>query len=71
MMNNNKKEEGSKKLFNDEFTVASATECTGLIPSSPETESQVDSYSEIYDIPLADSYKHGKRNQTSKNNPAK
>lgn len=66
MMNNNKKVDGKDKLFNDDFTVASATECTGLIPSSPETESQIDSYSEIYDIPLATGNKPGKRNQTSK-----
>ena len=31
----------------------SSTECTGLIPSAPTDEAQIDSYAEIYDIPLS------------------
>lgn len=43
-----------RELFDEQFSVASATECTGLIPTPPVTEPEVNSYSEIYDIPLAD-----------------
>lgn len=39
-------------LFEQEFPVASSMECTGLIPAAPSTESEVDSYSSLYDIPL-------------------
>lgn len=36
-----------------QFYVASSTDCTGLIPSAPVTENEVDSYNELYDVPLA------------------
>lgn len=39
-------------LYDDLFSVASSMECTGLIPAAPESVSEVDAYSEIYDIPL-------------------
>lgn len=45
--------EDSEDLYNELFSVASMTECTGLIPSAPENEAEVDSYSEIYDIPMS------------------
>lgn len=32
-------------------SVASATECTGLIPDSPGSVAEAESYTEIYDIP--------------------
>ena len=32
-------------------TVASASECTGLIPTPPVNESQAESYTDIYTIP--------------------
>ena len=32
--------------------VASATECTGLTAKVPETESEADSYKDIYGIPV-------------------
>ncbi len=38
----------------DHFSVASGTECTGMIPAAPVNEAAVESYHEIYDIPLAD-----------------
>lgn len=41
------------ELFDESFTVMSSTECTGLIPSAPTDEAQIDSYAEIYDIPLS------------------
>lgn len=31
--------------------VASATECTGLIPSAPADEHEMDSYASLYSIP--------------------
>ena len=36
------------------FCVVSSQECTGLIPSAPIHDEDVDSYSEIYDTTLAD-----------------
>ena len=42
-----------ENIFNDNI-VSSATECTGLTPSSILNEDEVDSYMEIYNIPLAD-----------------
>ncbi len=32
-------------------SVVSGTECTGLIPTPPETDSEADSYSDLYTIP--------------------
>lgn len=32
--------------------VASASECTGLIPMTPESFDSLDSYTDMYDIPL-------------------
>ena len=43
---------GDDYLYDDLFSVASSMECTGLIPAAPDSVSEVDSYSEIYDIPL-------------------
>ncbi|MCI9415385.1 MAG: hypothetical protein HFJ79_09470 [Clostridiales bacterium] len=43
----------NEQLFDEMYPVASSMECTGLIPAAPATESEVESYSEIYDIPLA------------------
>ena len=40
-------------LFDNLFAVASTTECTGLIPAAPEEAPEITSYSDIYDIPLA------------------
>ena len=34
------------------YPVASSNECTGLIPSAAEDEHAIDSYGDIYDIPL-------------------
>ncbi len=31
--------------------VASATECTGLIPSAPLSEDEMDSYTSLYSVP--------------------
>lgn len=40
-------------LFDEEFPVASSTEATGMIPAAPAAPAQVESYSDIYDLPLA------------------
>lgn len=32
-------------------SVASATECTGLMPAPPENEEEAESYNEIYVVP--------------------
>lgn len=37
--------------FLDQNTVASSTECTGLIPTPPMSVDEAESYNEIYDIP--------------------
>lgn len=39
--------------FDEPFSVASATECTGLMPFAPGDTSEIDSYEDIYDIPLS------------------
>lgn len=35
------------------FSVVSAGECTGMIPSAPTSAAEADSYGEIYDVPLS------------------
>lgn len=42
-----------RELYDDMLSVMSSTECTGLIPSAPADESELDSYSQIYDIPFS------------------
>ncbi|MGN1442618.1 MAG: hypothetical protein ACI4XE_02110 [Acutalibacteraceae bacterium] len=34
----------------DRFTVMSATECTGLIPSEPQSKAERENYEDIYNI---------------------
>lgn len=55
-MEQNKKEERKLQLeddvsFMNEQSVASAMECTGLVPSLPATEDEAESYSNIYSVP--------------------
>ena len=48
-----------EELF-DSDNVASATECTGLIPPPPISEEEAESYTEIYNIPQPeDKVNHG------------
>ncbi|MBC8569882.1 hypothetical protein [Zongyangia hominis] len=42
-----------EELYDEMMEVASATECTGLMPAAPITKPETESYSKIYDIPLA------------------
>ena len=59
-------EQDSEELFDDLMSVSSMTDCTGLIPAAPVSESEIDSYSAIYDIPLAgdeQAAQHGLQNK--------
>ncbi len=55
---------------NDLYSVVSSTECTGLIPASPNADKEIDSYSEIYDTTLPrnkkDSENNFKKNKNGK-----
>ena len=46
-------DQNDDEIFNEMFSVASSMECTGLIPSAPTTDAAADSYTDLYDIPLA------------------
>ena len=51
-------------------TVASASECTGLIPTPPVNEAQAESYTDIYSIPQPITQKHNHLQQEEgTNNP--
>lgn len=51
-------------LYDEMMEVAAATECTGLMPTPPTKQSEVDSYENIFDVPLAKdeqaAHDHGK-----------
>ncbi len=49
------KAERVEQIYNEMFSVASATECTGLIPTPPVDKAEADSYTDIYDIPMTKS----------------
>lgn len=51
MENSNKKNYPTPDDINI-TNVASSTECTGLFQQAPYDENQIDSYNEIYDIPM-------------------
>lgn len=46
--------EQGEKIFDDILPVISATECTGLVQSAPTTSEEVESFNNIYDIPLSE-----------------
>ena len=48
--------------FEDEFSVASDTEMTGLMPTPPENGYEGESYSQIYETPLPRSKKASDKN---------
>lgn len=57
MMDDSKKKDDYNVEFADEFTddlfsVASATECTGLCYAPPHDDAEVESYTDVYEIPL-------------------
>ena len=39
-----------ESVFEDDEVITSATECTGLIPSLPQNNQEIESYNEIYNI---------------------
>ena len=39
-----------KTMFENTFSVASTTECTGLVPAAPADRDKVESYADIYDV---------------------
>lgn len=45
--------EDGMELFDESFAVASSTECTGMIPTPATTDQEIESYGEIYDVPLS------------------
>lgn len=56
-----------RELYDNLLEVASATECTGLIPASPENAAETASYSDIYDVPLAAESGGAKRHSAHQN----
>ncbi|WP_099466553.1 hypothetical protein [Konateibacter massiliensis] len=64
---NSKPKDSIDKYLSDEYINAvSTTDCTGLIPSNPASEEEVESYKEIYnfEVPIAE-------NQTKINSSGK
>ena len=45
------KKSGDGVSFLGEETVASANECTGLMPTPPSTEDEAESYADLYTVP--------------------
>lgn len=67
-MDDSKKKDDYNVEFGDEltsdlFSVASATECTGLCYMPPYDEGEVEAYTDLYEIPLHKDglEKHGDR----------
>lgn len=55
--------------FYDMGSVASASDCTGLIPSPPVNEEEAESYAELYNIPQpTDEINNGLQNIKKPNN---
>ena len=53
-LKNNKSSDYADDVMNKIDSVASATECTGLMPTPPENEEEAESYNDIYVIPKSD-----------------
>ena len=61
---------GDDVSFLDEETVASANECTGLMPSLPSTEEEAESYADLYTVPAPPQKKDdGRRPQSGEKPP--
>ena len=54
---NKKSSDYAEDVLNKIDSVASATECTGLMPTPPENEEEADSYNDIYVIPKTENSK--------------
>ena len=48
----------NQEILEEADTVASTTECTGLIPTPPVSEDEAESYTKIYSIPKPDKGKY-------------
>ena len=53
-------------LLEELDTVASATECTGLIPTPPLSESEAEAYTDIYTIPKPENSRNNGLQQMEK-----
>ncbi len=53
MDNKNKKEQTTESFFEKDQVVASMTDCTGLVQTPPDNQSEVESYTDIFGIPLS------------------
>lgn len=53
-------------LLEELDTVASATECTGLIPTPPLSESEAEAYTDIYTIPKPENSRNNGLQQIEK-----
>lgn len=60
-------DETDRELFDNDFHAASMSDCTGLIPTAPENESEIRSYSDIFDIPLPN-YRNDRRSIMNEQN---
>ena len=47
-------------------TVVSGTECTGLVPTPPESEQESEAYSDLYTIPKPDAKQKGNAQNKNK-----
>ena len=47
--------------------IASANECTGLIPMTPESFDSMDSYTDMYDIPLPKNCTNRRKSMNNQN----
>ncbi len=52
--NKHKPEHEDETFFVGSGSAASATDCTGLIQTLAQSEDEMDSYADIYNIPLQD-----------------
>lgn len=50
-MNLNEKKKKIQPMDDQDFLVASTTDCTGLIPSLPANQDEVDSYQALHHVP--------------------
>ena len=67
MADKNKAHSDIDAFFDKEQTVASMTECTGLTQVPPFDLEEVESFTDIYDIPLASNKKGAKNINRNRN----
>ena len=47
-------------LYDEMISITSANDCTGLIPSTPLSVNEIESYRDLYGIPLSDDIEYGR-----------